>query len=96
MKKIPLFVFQLVFLCSVVLLAQEKPKPPVVTDAHQKEFFKHQSQLIQIQSQLAQAQQAVQNAAAAMQKDCGEKYVLQLDQKTGDAICVEKPADSKK
>ena len=72
--------------------AQEKPQPkesvaPVVTDKHQKEFFKQQAIALQSEVALNSANAELRAAYEAMKKDCGDGYNLQFT-KQNDAFCV--------
>lgn len=80
--------------------AADAPKPPVISDALQKRFFKAQSEVAQAQAAAKAAQDALQAKASAfnevgkeIQDVCGKEFNAQLD-KDGWPSCV-KPEPKK-
>lgn len=90
-------------LCWLAISAvhAQAPKPPVISDAVQKKFFKLQSELVQAQNRAAQAQQEslqkqkdYQAAIDELNSICGKEFQVQLD-KDGFPGCVAKPEAKK-
>jgi hypothetical protein len=94
------------FISTAAALAQDKPKPPVVSDVFKAKFFKAKSQMQDAQLALEQtpqykaAQQKqfdMQALITEFQSFCGKGFQPQLD-KDGDPSCVvvETPKEPKK
>jgi hypothetical protein len=96
-----LFTLFCIPLLGAGLFAQTAPKPPVkpdvppvISDAHQKQFFKAQLAITQAQQATQQAQGFFQATVADMAKDCGDKYQPQMGPQ-GDPVCVAVPQPTK-
>ena len=65
---------------------------PTISDAHRADFFKYQGQVRETQAALQAAEAKLQTAISELNTDCGDKYSPTMDPKSGDPICVPKPA----
>lgn len=68
-----------------------KAKPPVISDAIKKNFYKTQLELKLAQDALVQKQQAAQVVGIELAQACGTGFNPQLDPATNEPACVEKP-----
>lgn len=73
----------------------KKPEVPVISAEHKAEFFKRQLALTQAQIAVQNAQTQLQSAVDAINKDCGGNYAPQLNQQSGDPVCMVKMAPPK-
>ena len=91
----------LLLLLASVLMAQDKPKPdpkpPVLSDKSQKDFFKARSEAQAAHADAEKATQTekdkmaiFQSAINSMQKECGDAFLFQVTS-SDDTVCVPKP-----
>src|SRR5580698_2304768 len=100
------FTFLIVSCAAMAQQPSTPPKPPaapVVSLELKEKIFKALAQLGQAQQAATQATENLQSKTKAWQdavvelgKVCGDKFTAQLDQGSGDPICVAKPAEPAK
>lgn len=93
----------IVLLFAIPVLAQtpkpaDKTKPPVITDAQKKEFFKAQAGLLQAEEAENQARQIMQQRQSiyagtvkTLQDACGKDFTLKSGP-DGDPYCAVEPS----